>query len=298
MRSYRIALTPKSPWATPWHADTIFGCLCWAYREVAGPKGLETWLERYEHRDPPFVVSNAFPAGLLPFPLAAMVKKDQPDQKVKAVWTSETEFRSWAKGETKELVAAVSPFMEYAMAHAAIGRTTNRADEGQLYEIDREYWKTGYAGEKTLDLYVKAGDEDWDGVWAALQLLAWKGFGRKGGSGFGEFTLGEPVCCEWLDAKEAMTGFVGLSHWIPAAQDPVDGVWNLHVSNPKFQGNMVRQFAKGTLTFLKAGAVFHVDELRSWYGRTIWMPRPEEEMAKARHYALCFPAPVMWDGRG
>ena len=37
---HRITLTPRSPWRTPWQADTLFGMLCWACARAEGPAAL------------------------------------------------------------------------------------------------------------------------------------------------------------------------------------------------------------------------------------------------------------------
>lgn len=40
MRSYRVEITPRSPWGTPLQADTLFGHLCWALAYTQGGKAL------------------------------------------------------------------------------------------------------------------------------------------------------------------------------------------------------------------------------------------------------------------
>jgi hypothetical protein len=88
--------------------------------------------------------------------------------------------------------------------------------------------------------------------------------------------------------------FVALNHFIPAQTDPVDGLWRTHVTFPKFHSNSVRNVFKGAIVMLSPGSVFRTSETppRAWYGSVIPVPRPE--IPKAPHYALCFPAPVVW----
>lgn len=69
MDLYRIDLRPRGPWLTPWHADTIAGSLCWQLRRQAGEAALGELLERCRAGQPPFVLSDAFPADHLPRPL-------------------------------------------------------------------------------------------------------------------------------------------------------------------------------------------------------------------------------------
>jgi CRISPR-associated protein Csm4 len=69
MAVYRLRLTLESPIATPLHSGTLFGHLCWAWRELEPEGGptLAEWLDNLPEE--PFLISDGFPAGLLPRPL-------------------------------------------------------------------------------------------------------------------------------------------------------------------------------------------------------------------------------------
>ena len=188
MGIYRLTVRPETAWATPWHADTVFGCLCWAYRDAHGVEELERILGLYLGGQPVFVLSNAFPAGLLPYPVGARLPTDGEKTKVKPVWARVADVLEWAEGKRTELRAAENPFVDCALAHASIGRTTLRADEGQLFEVDRQYWRAEYKGEPLLEIYVQCEEGRGAGVRALFELLALRGFGRKGMSGLGQFS--------------------------------------------------------------------------------------------------------------
>ena len=68
MLTFLAKLRPKAATLTPWQADTIFGHLCWTMRHNAGESELVSFLEHYRQNDPPVLLSNGFPAGLLPRP--------------------------------------------------------------------------------------------------------------------------------------------------------------------------------------------------------------------------------------
>jgi hypothetical protein len=102
---------------------------------------------------------------------------------------------------------------------------------------------------------------------------------------------GGPEPCPWLDAVEEASGFIALSHFVPAAGDPVEGRWRQHVSFPKYQGDAVAHPFKGTLLSLTPGSVFCTGAPpRPFYGRMI--PFPAAELPQALHYGLCFAAPA------
>lgn len=65
--TYRIRFRLASPLATPLHSGTLFGNLCWAWRYLHGETSLAQWLCSLP--DAPFLISDGFPADMLPRPL-------------------------------------------------------------------------------------------------------------------------------------------------------------------------------------------------------------------------------------
>jgi CRISPR-associated protein Csm4 len=53
---------------TPLHGDTLFGHICWGIKYSKGEEELNNFLSQYDEGNPPLVVSDGFPAGMLPFP--------------------------------------------------------------------------------------------------------------------------------------------------------------------------------------------------------------------------------------
>ena len=101
MKLVRYRLKPESPLGTPLQSDTLAGHLLCYLREREGDAALEEALEKFEAGDPPFIVSSAFPSGMLPRPemppmgreaLKALVR----DKKSRALFgkEGETTFKS------------------------------------------------------------------------------------------------------------------------------------------------------------------------------------------------------------
>ena len=65
---YRIE--PRSAFGTPLRSDTLAGHLLWAAAERDGDQAVAELIKGFEAGRPPFVVSSAFPGGMLPMPVA------------------------------------------------------------------------------------------------------------------------------------------------------------------------------------------------------------------------------------
>lgn len=75
MELWVVSLRPLGPWhvgespaalegAFPFPpADTVFGALCHAWRQLWGIEALESLLDRFVRREPPFLLSSLFPEG-------------------------------------------------------------------------------------------------------------------------------------------------------------------------------------------------------------------------------------------
>lgn len=291
MKSFRLTLRPNGPWASPWHADSLFGAICWKRRLVWGEAALLNWLDGFRAAHPPFVLSDAFPEGLLPAPQGLRYKLSEVKAK-RPYWLSHENFRSLAAGlissEDVELYAG-KVLTDVTRLMASLGRDTDRTEfGGALFEQEAA---AAAADHPNLELYFRA--EDPSEFEETVRLLAWAGFGKKSSSGFGAFEVeGAAARCEWLDITPDATGFVALSHFVPAMQDPTDGRWRTHVKYPKYHGNAVSHPFKGRLTTLVPGSSFRTDgPVRSWYGRVIEMPI---DGLSALHYGLAFAAPFAW----
>jgi CRISPR-associated protein Csm4 len=64
----RYHITPLGPFSTPLRSDTLYGHLICAAATLDGAEGAESLIRAFESGPPPFVVSSAFPQGMLPMP--------------------------------------------------------------------------------------------------------------------------------------------------------------------------------------------------------------------------------------
>jgi len=304
MKAYRYTLRPLSAWATPWHADTLWGSLCWAWRELAGKDALEDLLDRFPTEknpnvSPPFVLSDAFPVSLLPFPLGANDGRTV-DQKGKSLWCRVTDFEAWADGTTAELPAPPgqqTPFRPYGLLHAQRSRLTDSTEGGELFEMDQSTFHPDFPKEedRVLSVYIRTEEAWLAPLRACWDALSCKGFGARSSTGLGSFELvGSELPCDWLDIKDSHNGFLSLSHFVPAKTDPHDGYWKLHVKNPKFAATRVPLPFKGNLITLTPGSRFRTGtKPQPFYGRML--PTPRTGFQKALHCGLALAAPLTWE---
>jgi CRISPR-associated protein Csm4 len=296
MTAYRFRLRPLSTWATPWRAASLFGALCWKYRLLSGETALLNWIDAFKDGAPPFVLSDPFPGDLLPLPIGVVPKTTTPKKLRPPLLVREIAFRNLVRALQSEetgVMQASDLVHSTDRLQASIGRnsgTANGESGGALFEVAQESFCEG--GPSYFYLYVRA-DESLAAVRECLAMLSCDGYGKKCSTGLGGFCLeGEPEPCLWLDSLPGANGFVSLSHFVPSERDPRDGYWRLHVTYPKFQGNVVAQPFKGSLLMLTPGSMFRTDgPPKPWYGRMIRIPRPGLE--RALHYGLCFAAPVV-----
>ena len=300
MNGYRYTIRPLGPWATPWHADTLWGSLCWAWRELAGERALEKLLDSYHAGAPPFVISDAFPGDLIPCPIGARHVRRE-NEKSKALFCLAKDFNSWSSGSPAELNVSSEiqrPFQTTSLLHAQRSRLTDSTEGGQLFETDQyTFHKSVFPSEqeRVFSIYVRAEDTVLAPLRSCWEALSWRGFGARSSRGEGSFELvGKETRCDWLDINDSHNGFLSLSHFVPAEDDPHDGYWRIHAKNPKFAGERVPLPFKGNLITLTPGSRFRTTgKPRPFYGRMLQMKRPGLE--KALHYGLALAAPLRWE---
>jgi CRISPR-associated protein Csm4 len=283
MRTYRIDLAVPSGFVTPWHSDTLFGHLCWAaerqgqFRNFKGAAGL---IELFRGGEPPFVLSDGFPAGLLPAPVtlqsryASELQEGMDSERYsllkkakKREYLTSQQFQVFRSGGTPDLSRIAEGFMPVTTLHNRISRFTNTTgDAGSLFERDEIYAPDG-----RVQIYAKVRDGFEDDLRQLFELVAHAGFGAKKSSGKGSFSIENFAPFADFDTLTGANGFVTLSHLVPAQGDPTDGAWRTTVKYGKlgeektFYGNPFKK----PLVMLKPGAVFRAETVRSWYGRLV-----------------------------
>jgi CRISPR-associated protein Csm4 len=207
MAHWRIELRLQSALATPLHSGTLFGHLCWAYRDLHSEEALSSWLRRLPEE--PLMISDAMPGGYLPKPLLPPIIRlhDPSLGKVlkkqrflpldvflahrKAMSESNLAAQASAQGGSKSNHAVAAIDFKHRTAHNRIDRHTGTTPEsGGLYFVD-EFWPQAAITQAPIthsppspamtgnhwDVYVSSSLADGE-----LQGL----FAHVGNSGFGK----------------------------------------------------------------------------------------------------------------
>jgi CRISPR-associated protein Csm4 len=283
MRTYRVDIAVPSGFITAWQSDTIFGHLCWAaerHGNFANFKGAAGLIELFRAGDIPFVISDGFPAGLLPAPITlkgrflseasenldsssyALMKKAK-----KREYLTLAQFQAFQRGETPSLENESNGFVRATTLHNKISRFTNTTgDSGSLFERDEIFAPGG-----KVQIYAKVHEGFEDDLRLLFELMAHSGFGAKKSSGKGACSVESFELCNDFESSSKPAGFVMLSHYVPAHGDPAEGAYKTMVKYGKlgedktFNGNPFKK----PLMMLKPGAVFNTANVKHYYGRLV-----------------------------
>ena len=271
----RIRLRPLGAWTTPWQADSLMGALAVTWARAHGPEALRRdLLDRWLAHDPPFVISDAFPGDSLPAP-ANLALWDWPEEQRKTVkklrWLSPAGFSAAQRGLRPELDPDLqSPMRDAIRLRNSVSRSVMSAgaDGGQLFPIP---YTTLTAADGHLSIYARCAD-NLDMLVEALTLLGMVGFGADASVGHGGFELvGSPEPCPELADVPDANGFVSLSTYQPAPDDPTNGAWRTFVK----YGTLAPEFHdvavfKRPQVMLEAGATFRTSGAPNpFYGSVI-----------------------------
>jgi CRISPR-associated protein Csm4 len=285
MDLFRIKLRPGSPWRTPWQADTIFGLLCWARARQSAAQVDAEIIEPSLAGKPPFVVSDAFPAGWMPAPVilrdplriehyrrrytpqrSAVVKRVR-----KTRWLTDSGFIALQNDAFPPMddFASHDPIRSFGEINNQIGRDSNTTSSGgQLFVSDS--WTLRDAAEE-LTVYVRTTDSYREQLALLFKEMSLRGFGADVSVGKGEFDLLSglepwPV----LDAVDQPDASIVLSTFQPASTDPIQGYWESIIKHGKLGPDFgLDNVFKRPMVLLRPGAVF--TSVRRILGRAIPM---------------------------
>lgn len=282
MKLQYIKLRPRSPWRTPWQADTLTGALCTAAARVHGAAFVrERLIDPMLSGTPPFVLSDAFPGDLLPLPVAARLAplpQDQLKSFKPATWVTRADFLSFVASDTQHVpwnrwLPHKAVIEEDTRRHNTLARDSDASlEEGGLFSRLDTHLK---AGIDHLTFYFRTANEQ--GTELLLDLLhelALTGFGADTATGRGQFdVLGEPDSVPELDAPQPhANALVCLSTFQPAPSDPVDGLWEVFPKFGKLGPDLgLTDVRKKTLMMFRPGACFRADSCRPFLGRALPM---------------------------
>ncbi len=311
MQTYQITIKVPSGFVTPWHADTIFGHLCWAaerhdcFQRFSGAAGL---IELFRCGDPPFILSDGFPGGLLPAPVTLknvysraengqvdIAQYDLMKRAKKAEYITFEEFQLFQRGKVPELSdTSQKGFVAATILHNAISRITNTTGNvGSLFENDEQYSASG-----EMQIYIKIENAFEDDVRLLFNKFAQGSYGAKKTTGKGTFSIKSFLPFDAFDLQEVKGneshknfGFVSLSHFVPAQNDPTDGAYKTMIKYGKLgeEKTFCGQPFKKPLIMLKPGAVFRIRSIRPYYGTLLEKISDAEPSVVQYGYAFAVP---------
>ncbi len=278
MVNLRARVFALSSWRSEWHADTLFGSLCWIYSQLDGVEQLRhRLLEPSLGGNPPFVISDAMPAGLFPLPLwcrAELESQGLPSKAIKrSRWVSADTFAACLGGNCPgEADLRPSPLTSAVTLHNTPDRDTGGpSGDGGLFESSE---KSISAPGGSLEIMAKVAEDFIDEFQECFEILGQTGFGADAGTGRGHFRV-EFEQGSWafpaMDAK-GCNGLVGLSTFQPKAGDSTDGMWEICVKRGRLGSGLGLEndeTHKLPAIFLAPGACFFSATLPDFMGRAI-----------------------------
>lgn len=103
----RYIIKPLGPFSTPLRSDTLYGHIICAAATLDGPEGAESLIHGFENCAPPFLLSSAFPQGMLPMPTLPPI----PRSSFKKLTAERKEF----KGEMFAALEAAKRFKKLSL---------------------------------------------------------------------------------------------------------------------------------------------------------------------------------------
>lgn len=290
MPLHRFTLRILSPTGSLWHADTLFGSLCWQVAHREGAEGVTEFIRQFADGDPPFVLSDGFPRGLLPRPLlfdweppestetnsARGVKQRKRFRK--AGWLTTAQFIQAQKGQVPDSEPVDGSWLTVSTLHASIDRNTGRTggegSAGELFATEGRLPRPVSADqpEYLLDFYARGGETGLKRLQYLLDSLSQVGFGKKKTVGFGQFAVVDCCPVPELDDWNGANGWVSLSSYVPSPGDPLKGRWKLRTKYGKLGEEKVRsgQPFKRPLIQFEPGASFRLSAPSpGWYGSIV-----------------------------
>lgn len=317
MLTYCAILRPGAATLTPWLADTLFGHLCWMELHRNGEAALKEFLKPFVDHSPAFILSDGFPAGSLPRPMLPGAKHGSAEPKSQQIMgmmeakrvknirlVKLEEFNALRRGEEISLarpqVKASARAVLKNQINRLTGTTTGEKDEpggGNLYSLE-ELAILDTSGEKPrgseICFFIKTIDEEWaKRVEGLLNELAMSGYGAKKSTGYGQFSLSSFSSFNGFDELPGANGFISLSNWVPAQQDPTEGFYNTLVKYGKLGENLAASENpfKFPLVMLAAGSSFYTEGPPSeYYGRMVEWLAPAATQVVQYGFAFAVPA--------
>ena len=304
----RVTFSLGGPFATPWHADTIAGHLLWATLRMEGTDMLRVLIDDALEGDPAFVISDGFPCDMLPFPVLPLpaprpgLSYKERREAFKQGWRLRELRRRGpvSREDFQRLVGGVLPdetekgqswLLERTVLKNQLSRLTGTTgEEGQLFSF-RERWLNDRSPSVTV--YALVREEDESLFRELVAEFARTGYGKRKSAGYGSIRSHSVESFCGFDVTGEPDGFVSLSTFVPAPDDPTDGQWEVLIK----RGKLGEELAAGhnpfkrPLIMLRAGATFRAAALREFYGTVVTGVAPDVA-PEVVQWAFAYPVPV------
>jgi CRISPR-associated protein Csm4 len=303
VKIYKVTYNIRSAIASSWHADTIFGHLCWALRYLEGEGSLADFLKKYEEGRPPLVISNGFPLDYLPRPLTPPPKLPDRADRIerqfrdfhqkkeagKVEYLTLEEFNRTINGELvlPEEKDILKRKEEIHSPRATLKNQINRftattGGEGNLFDFKEYFWSE-------ISIYAKIADEFMNRARSLFNSIVETGFGKRKSVGYGAIESMKLDQFDGFELPPDANGFVTLSNFVPRQGDPIQGAWQTIVK----YGKLGEEYASGEnpfkrpLLMLTPGSTFYDALIKEYYGRMIH--HVSYYYPEVVQYALAFP---------
>jgi CRISPR-associated protein Csm4 len=318
VNTYCLDIQAESPFLTPLQSDTIFGHIAWAIVYDQGENRLQQVLAEFRSGNPPFLVSSAFPRGMLPLPILPAIEHGGVEKLSSQLYSDGENVSSLRKtiekikrlkkvqyldiGSFPDIAQSLTTYSltwkllstaknhrdditeERTVMHTAVNRITGVAQEGALFPYDEIAYQT------RLSIWFKLSDISWKPElerW--LKIIEGSGFGKRKSVGLGQFKIASMTEAHLPEIANP-NAFMALSSFIPKENDPIEGYYKYIVKRGKLGGPWALggRVWKKPLLMLASGSIFYSGgKIQSHYGSLI--PEIHQDRPEVAQYALAFP---------
>ena len=290
-----LLLKPNADWQPPLLASEGFQCEATGEPWLPVPLAFTRQLEKMEINPPP---------GRQPPPRKELKKIERAPLR-NFVKLCEGQVDVWRLLDIRPQAPGVTPAIH---PHLSMDRLSGKSLEGQLYVTALNVYSPP---EILFFLRLRKADEARQ-LKEALKHVCEEGWGSARSRGLGRLCFKSFEPWQPPTFPEPPDGFVSLSHFCPAANDPTDGLWKLQAKHPVpaqfVNGKRVAlgekdQWRVKSFLRLRAGSCFRLDggqPARPYYGRMLnglldpALDGEAQPLPALFHYALAFPVPMRW----
>jgi len=326
MTTYKIYFNLMSSLRTPFHADTIFGHLCWALRYLKGEKRLNEWLDSFNTS--PTLISNAFPEGSFPRPMLPPLSlqelgklkgfnPDALDLKTATILKGMKKIAFLSEKWIKEHQASFSNTTlscklfdlaekrlaesknkkhktekSIAITHNTYDRLSGRVLEGSLYEWVETFYLQPNGEPQTFWFLIRTESLDKTEIENMLEFVAFSGFGADKSMGKGQIEI-TAINEEALPECPNANAFISLSNFIPAKSKDLNGYYQPITKYGKLGG----EWATGRVPFKKPVVMLQVGAVikDADYSKTKTYGKLQTDIHRQKEivqYGYAFPFPI------